>query len=94
MTFDELIAVLQAAKAGKIIQRPIGNGKYEDATDFVFSVDRAKFRIKPEPRTIWVPESAIPNSTSMVSWADIYSDDDKQTTDVRAKLVKFVEALE
>ena len=52
MTIDEMIAVLQAAKAGKQIQWQ-GKGSsipWQDVTLPSWSFDDLNYRVKPEPR--------------------------------------------
>ena len=60
MTIDEMIAVLQAAKVGKTIQ-------FRDNRDICWNTSERnnlkwdfgsiEYRVKPEPREIWVPMS-------------------------------------
>lgn len=59
MTHDEMIAVIQAEKDGKIVQMthnmggsPWGDHNRWDPFDFACY----KYRIKPEPKELWVNE--------------------------------------
>ena len=58
MTLDEMIAVMQAAKAGKTIQSK--SKRYEDGwgdtPDPVWNFNLYLYRVKPEPRTIFLNE--------------------------------------
>lgn len=51
MTIDEMIAVLQAAKAGKQIQcQENGLTYWMDVDDPTWNFYRRSYRVKPEPR--------------------------------------------
>jgi len=60
MSHDEMIAVIQAAKEGKVIESALNNGfgmnwsedseHQKDGFDFQTYI----YRIKPEPRSLWV----------------------------------------
>ena len=53
----DYLPLVQALSEGKTIQyHNITFGKWEDfeGTDISFSADASKYRIKPEPRVIWV----------------------------------------
>ena len=52
MTIDEMIAVLQGAKDGKMIQCNAGFG-WEDTRCPGWNFDTVNYRIKPEPREVW-----------------------------------------
>ena len=57
MTLDEMFAVLQAAKEGKMIQRQ--HKAFLDWCDIAepdWDFVHFNFRVKPEPRTIWMNE--------------------------------------
>ena len=56
MTHDEMIAVIQAHKEGKEVEwRPTGAERWRLATP-LWDFDTCEYRIKPEPKTIWVNE--------------------------------------
>ena len=58
MTVDQMIAVLQAAKDGKAIQYrniDIGGDWIDCSRTRLYST--YEYRIKPEPREMWVPEN-------------------------------------
>ena len=55
MNIDEMIAVLQAAKEGKKIQfRGSGHDKWEDTEEPIWDFYEIQYRVKPEPREVWV----------------------------------------
>ncbi len=55
-TVDEMIEVLQAFKAGKVIQFKNG-GTWDDLLEPGWNFHDTKYRVKPkEPREIWVNE--------------------------------------
>lgn len=58
MTIDEMIAVLQAAKAGKAIQcKGKRDKEWSDITPFenaTWDFNLADYRVKPEPREWWL----------------------------------------
>jgi hypothetical protein len=61
MTYDEMIAVLQAAKDGKKIQlrrkdEPGLNAQWADAQRPIWDFFQFDYRVKLEPRTVWVNE--------------------------------------
>ena len=87
MTYDEQIAVLEAAKAGKNIERR-STKRY--ALHTWWSVDESSFnffdydyRVKPEPREIWAYEN--PDGTLTCPVYPMRSD---------RKAIKFVEVIE
>ncbi len=92
MSYDELIALLQAAKAGKAIQRPIGDGKWGDCPDFILQIEKLKFRIKPEPRTIWLREKDIPRGFTFARVAG--TEKDATAPGEHCNVVKFIEVIE
>jgi hypothetical protein len=53
MTIDELIVILEAAKAGKILQRE-EEGAWVDQRPFVYPLVHGNWRVKPEPREYWI----------------------------------------
>ena len=58
MTHDEMIAVLRAHKEGRAIQFRDAKdaGRWFDAGNYRWDFHHFEYRIKPEPRTIWVNE--------------------------------------
>ena len=56
-TIDEAIEILQAMKEGKIIQFYIPNsGKWLKKSNLFPEFNSTTYRIKPEPKVIWVNE--------------------------------------
>ena len=55
MTIDEMISVLTAAKDGKAIQTKVTEG-WVDAPNPKWCFDCCDYRIRPEPKVIWVNE--------------------------------------
>ena len=57
MTYDEMIAVIQAAKEGKVVE---WRERYSDGRWLVklasssFNFSDLEYRVKPEPRRIWL----------------------------------------
>jgi hypothetical protein len=62
MTHDEMIEVLQAHRDGKTVQnwdvidRQWVDWDGEDAATLVECMARARFRVKPEPRRLFIPD--------------------------------------
>jgi hypothetical protein len=56
MSIDEMIAALQAAKAGKVIQFRIAGSTDEwgEVDDPSWNFDECDYRAKPEPREWWL----------------------------------------
>jgi hypothetical protein len=54
MTIDEMIAVLQAAKAGKQIQINVSDKWTDLDANPSFGAPINSYRVKPEPREWWV----------------------------------------
>jgi hypothetical protein len=54
MTYDEMIAVIQAAKAGKVIERQDGAQCWVRFRGLDFNFANYKYRVKPEPKRCWV----------------------------------------
>ena len=58
MTIDEMIAVLDAAKVGKrieVMRLNLGSHMtWEDVVNPSWDFARYKYRVKPEPRRVWV----------------------------------------
>jgi len=56
MTHNEMIAVIQADRDGKEVEwRPTGAERWRLATP-LWDFDTCEYRIKPEPKAIWVNE--------------------------------------
>lgn len=93
MTHDEIIAVVQAHKAGKTIQ--IGS-KHEkalwyDTANPTWNFAHFNFRVKPEPRIIYVNEyktTQIIHAYHKEETADAHADID------RICCTKYIEAIE
>lgn len=57
MTHDEMIAVIQAHKEGKKLQVLYSlTASWEDISNPSFNFSVCKYRVKPEPKTIYVNE--------------------------------------
>lgn len=54
MTYDEMIEILQAAKAGKVIEWQNQAGEWERWLFSSFNFMQNKYRVKPEPKRCWV----------------------------------------
>jgi hypothetical protein len=50
----QLLPVIQAFAEGKTIQSLLGSGEWKDATDPIFMYGAERYRIKPEPKEIWL----------------------------------------
>lgn len=73
MTIDEIIAVLQAFKDGKAIQFAVRKSdprKWLELSirDLAWNFASYEYRVKPEPRTIWVNE--YPDGSGTVHHSD------------------------
>jgi len=55
MTVDQMIEVLTAYKAGKKVQVKLMQG-WADVDDPKWSFDVDDYRVKPEPKVLWVNE--------------------------------------
>lgn len=69
MTVDQMIEVLTAYKAGKKIQFYHVCG-WVDCNNPAFDFISTKYRVKPEPRVIWVNEYADGSGSGYTSEAD------------------------
>lgn len=95
MTIDEMIAVLQAAKDGKEIQwRPVSERldfPWKDSSATALNFADYQYRVKPEPRTIWVneyPDQLCAYESEQLAVARAGSDPTNR------KAVKYVEVIE
>jgi hypothetical protein len=76
MDIDSMIAVLQAAKAGKQIEyiwKKANDGKWCPSND-AWNFHEYDYRVKPEPRewTVWIsPDGNIYNQWSSTNWPQI-----------------------
>ena len=88
MTIDEMIAVLQAAKAGKTIQqiRP-DDGRVLDY-DIRGALANLHLRVKPEPRVIYM----VTQSDGRLG-AYWYLDKESATNNCAGKPVRFIEDI-
>ncbi len=60
----DYLHLVQALVEGKTVQYRLLGGKWSTGGDFDFSLPPDQYRIKPEPREIWVNE--YPSGTSVV----------------------------
>ena len=54
MSIDEMIEVLQAAKAGNAIEWKRRGGQWHPANDGCFDFEGFEYRVKPEPWRFWI----------------------------------------
>lgn len=54
MTYDEMIKILQAAKAGKVIEYRDYTNEWKAWTHVRFNFANYNYRVKPEPKRCWV----------------------------------------
>ena len=94
MNYDQMIAVLQAAKDGKAIQRLLkvpGASRWEDDLKPSWDFSCYDYRVKPEPRVFY----AAINSVGTLCAISVNCNETKKiadrTPDV-CKVVKLVEA--
>lgn len=86
MTHDEMIAVIQAAKDGKVIESTFNDGLEIDWSEDTehqkdgFDFQSYIYRIKPEPRSLWVVR--YENGKRDTVW------DEKQHAEDRSKYIK------
>jgi hypothetical protein len=70
MDIDSMIAVLQAAKAGKKIQINV-SGKWTDLdANPSFGAPINSYRVKPEPREWWIVQSKIEENFNIHAFRD------------------------
>lgn len=50
----DYLPLVQAMAEGKVIQILMDNGKWEDVESTLFSENAEFYRVKPEPKVIWV----------------------------------------
>ena len=90
MTIDEMIAVLQAFKAGKAIQFKAKDFKpWYDETDPDWDFSNIEYRVKPEPRVLWILRNSLVNhsaNTLLDAWTT--------PACASAEYVKFVEVID
>lgn len=73
-TLDEAIAVLQAMKEGKVIQYKAGTNKWVDREPWkakgMPNFARDEYRVKPEPKKVWVIRAEITYNgpATAISW--------------------------
>jgi hypothetical protein len=88
MTHDEMIAVIQAHKNGKIIQYLRPNGLFADtAVDPSWNFNRETYRIKPEPMVIFAEVCYFTGQVLRTSNRLLLHENDNTT------IKKFIEAL-
>ena len=89
MTIDEMIAILRAAKEGKAIEfRRPGGGMWFSAEP-VWCFNKYEYRVKPEPRRLWVNEYA--GSLRCAHYAN--EDEARRSAGSADRQVEFVEVL-
>ena len=92
MSIDAMIEVLQAAKEGKAIQvrQALSTPTTWRATVPLWDFERNEYRVKPEPRTVWLVEK--PDGS--LSGRTYVSRDHALGIDTPSKPVKFIEVIE
>ena len=103
MTHDEMIAVIEAAKAGKRIQFRSSSKEstypWTDIDDPTWDFSRFIYRAKPEPRVIYVPEHVSGNldmarySLSKLE-AQFFASTNRQSLGYTGRIVTLVEQLD
>ena len=95
MTIDSMIEVLQAAKEGKAIQCRLRDHHAHQWTpvnvhDAQWNFSRYEYRVKPEPRTVWL---VIVGSAG---WYYAYDSEQSARDNLpkSGKVVKFIEVIE
>ena len=89
MTIDEMIAVLEAAKAGKSIEaRVIDDSKWYTAATQCWDFCDIEYRVKPEPRVLWVSTKDLANDKQ--DWFPAH----RFKSFANPGFVKFVEVLD
>jgi len=93
MTHDEMIAVLRAHKEGRAIQFRDAKdaGRWFDAGNYRWDFHHFEYRIKPEPRTIWVNEY---DGAAMFSYDSEYDATKFATESTGRVAVKYQEVME
>lgn len=56
----DYLPLVQALAEGKVIQLQVDNGEWLDLDETKFNFEPSDYRIKPEPREIWVKHYANP----------------------------------
>ena len=99
MTIDEMIAVLQAAKARKQIQfrfrvdqMQLKKCEWEDCETPGWNFGDCEYRVKPEPRTVWVNE--YPDHCGDTAYDTKLHATNAAGRFVVRRAVKFVEVIE
>lgn len=95
MKIDELCEILKAHCEGKTIQTLCADGKYRDEDIKEYPINtflRNAFRVKPEPREIWV----IQESSGFLYEDRLFTSEVEvhKHTPYGAKAVKFREVLD
>jgi hypothetical protein len=88
MTIDEMIAVLQAAKAGKPIQQQYLRKNVWDVCDGRWDFTNYRYRVKPEPRRWWL--NVYPSRIIASAWMSP-QDADENASPNRRECVEVVE---
>ena len=94
-TLDEAIAVLQAMKEGKVIQYKAGTNKWVDREPWMAkgmpSFTTAEYRVKPEPKKVWIVNADTTDKCRMVQRAPLaytYTYDNKQQAECLVNSLK------
>jgi hypothetical protein len=96
-----MIAVLQAAKAGKRVEFRSRKCQFlppwEDSPCPSWDFDEFEYRVKPEPRTIWVNEVRNENPISTKVFRRVYDSHQEAASNAVSNCVriavKFVEVI-
>ena len=89
----DFLPLVQALADGKTIQYSGGDGKWYDADPCYFNLSPEQYRIKPEPRVIWLNEYPCGDLTSSTVHTS-KTNANKGVFYDRVRCVKFVECLE
>ncbi len=85
----DYLPLVQALADGRVIQRMGGFGKWIDCEDADFSCDPADYRIKPEPKEIWVNE--YPFLDSVVHYTEAMANDRRRADGVTRRYREVIE---
>jgi hypothetical protein len=89
----DFLPLVQALVEGKTLQHDVGDGKWYDCDPCYFNLSPEQYRIKPEPRVVWLNEYACGDfTTSNIHTSETTAN--TAATSNRVRCVKFVECLE
>jgi hypothetical protein len=96
MTHDEMIAVIQACKGGKMIQgRVKGLRTWEDLFEPGWNFERCDYRVKPEPRVRWHAEWTNPDGQAILGTFGFDSENELfRSCNTKVRPIKFIEVLD